>query len=166
MSLRTGVLALTMSLALCGAAGSQAPTFGRIGLDTLKWSGRPGGVQIAAIEGDAMAADRPYTIALRIGNGIWIQPHWHPKTQHLVVVEGTLLLGNGDAIDSASALVLPPGNVAAIPAEAHHYEGGRGQTTIILHGIGPMTTTLVRPRGAGETFSVPFDAAAPRGIRD
>jgi len=123
----------------------SADTVARVSLEHLSWSGKPGGVQIANIEGDPMVPDRPYTVALRIGSGVWIQPHWHPKLQHVVVLDGTLLLGRGDDLDSLSALVMKVGDVAVIPSEARHYEGGRSSTTILIYGVGPMTTTFVRP---------------------
>lgn len=113
--------------------------------DSLVWSGRNPSVQFAKVEGDPMVPDAPYSLAIKLAGGAWIQPHWHPRDQHVVVLRGTLLLGGGDAIDTLTALSLPRGSLASIPAQAHHAEGGKGETVIVIYGIGPMTTTFVRP---------------------
>jgi mannose-6-phosphate isomerase-like protein (cupin superfamily) len=138
-------IALIATSAAALAQGSPSPQFGRIAVDSLTWRGNPAGVQLATIEGDPMAPGKPYSVALRLAPGAWIAPHWHPRDQHVIVLSGTLLLGHGERLDSLNAAQLPQGAVGFVPAESRHYEGARMTTTIVLYGIGPMTTTFVTP---------------------
>jgi hypothetical protein len=39
---------------------------------------------------------------------------------------------------------LKAGGVAVMPANTHHYEGGRGETIVALIANGPFTTTMVK----------------------
>ncbi len=143
-------VATVLAFVLPVAAGAQSATPGaltapaRLPLDSLKWSGKEGGIQLAPIAGDPMIADRPYSVLLRIPDGLWIRPHWHPREQHATVLGGALRLGGGSELDSTHVTMIRPGDVALIPAEARHYEGGVGLTTVLLYGIGPMTTTFVK----------------------
>ena len=46
---------------------------------------------------------------------------------------------------SATSVVnLKAGGVAVMPANTHHYEGGRGETIVALIANGPFTTTMVK----------------------
>jgi hypothetical protein len=140
-----GVLFIVAAGAGAQGASARPPVFGKVPLDSLRWSGNPAGVQLATIEGDPMVAGQPYTVALRLAAGAWIQPHWHPKDQHIAVLSGALLLGHGERLDSLAADQLPVGSVAFVPGEARHFEGAHVLTTVILYGTGPMTTTFVNP---------------------
>ncbi len=130
------------SIPIVGAAQSDqvVPT-----IDSLVWRQARPGLETAVVEGDPSAVGVPYALGLRLEDGEWIPPHWHGLEKRIVVIEGAVLLGFGDAIEDASVRVLEPGVVAVVPAKAHHYEGARGRTTLVLLGIGPLTTTLVKP---------------------
>ena len=84
-----------------------------------------------------------FTMMLKLDDGAWIPSHFHNVDKRLVVVRGQLLMGHGDAIDTASVTVVPAGGVAVVRADTHHYEGGRGETIVALIANGPFTTTMV-----------------------
>ena len=117
-------------------------------LSDVSWRDAGDGLSIAALEGDPSASGAPYSLLLRVRDGAWIPPHWHPFDKRIMVLSGTLLMGTGDSVDAARATVLPAGGFSLVPARTHHYEGARGETTLLLYGTGPLTTNLVQHPGA------------------
>jgi mannose-6-phosphate isomerase-like protein (cupin superfamily) len=111
--------------------------------DSIVWRGSSGQLQTAIAEGDPQAAG-PFTMLLKLPDGVWIPPHFHNVDKRLIVIKGELLMGHGDAIDASKAVALKTGGVAVMPANTHHYEGGHGETIVALIAIGPFTTTLVQ----------------------
>ena len=111
--------------------------------DAIQWRGPANGLQTAVVEGNPQSAG-PFTMMLKLPPGVWIQPHFHNVDKRLVVIKGELLMGHGDAVDEANVSVLKTGGVAVMPANTHHYEGGRGETVVALIATGPFTTTMVK----------------------
>lgn len=110
--------------------------------DAVVWRGAEGGLQTAIAEGNPQA-NGPFTMLLKLPNGVWIPPHFHNVDKRLVVIKGELLMGHGDSIDAAKTEGLRTGGVAVMPANTHHYEGGKGETIVALIANGPFTTTMV-----------------------
>jgi Galactose oxidase, central domain len=113
-------------------------------LSDAQWRNAGDGLSIAVLEGDPGAPGAAYSLLLRMRDGAWIPPHWHPLDKRVVVLGGTLLMGTGDSVDAARATVLPTGGFSLVPARTHHYEGARGETTLLLYGTGPLTTNRVQ----------------------
>lgn len=111
--------------------------------ESIQWRGPATGLQTAIAEGNPQAAG-PFTMMLKLADGAWIQPHFHNVDKRLIVIKGELLMGHGDAIDQSAVSVLKAGGVAVMPANTHHYEGGRGETIVVLIANGPFTTTFVK----------------------
>jgi mannose-6-phosphate isomerase-like protein (cupin superfamily) len=112
--------------------------------DAIKWGAMgPGGLATAVVDGDPTKAG-PFTMMLKLRDGGWIQPHFHNVDKRLVVIQGELLMGHGDAVDERATTPLKAGGVAVMPAGQHHYEGGRGETIVALIANGPFTTTMVK----------------------
>ena len=125
-------------------AGAQQPS-GHVLVqpEAIQWRGPATGLQTAIAEGNPQVAG-PFTMMLKLADGAWIQPHFHNVDKRLVVIKGELLMGHGDAIDKSAVSVLKTGGVAVMPANTHHYEGGRGETIVALIANGPFTTTMVK----------------------
>ena len=111
--------------------------------DELSWRTLSPGLEMATVSGDPMAEGKPYAVALRLAPGRWIQPHWHPNEKVVAVMSGTLLFGHGQTLDSANARVLTAGGTVRVPATARHFEGARGQTLLLLTGLGPLRSNPV-----------------------
>ncbi|MBL8981212.1 MAG: cupin domain-containing protein [Gemmatimonadetes bacterium] len=126
--------------------GAQAGARHLFPVDSIPWREGPRGMATADIDGDTRGTGH-YSFAMRLPDGAWIAPHFHPNTKNVIVLRGTLLMGHGDSVDVASATPLSTGGVAVVPAGTHHYEGARGETIILLTGTGPMQTTFVDARG-------------------
>ena len=111
--------------------------------ESIQWRGPATGLQTAIAEGNPQAAGT-FTMMLKLADGAWIPPHFHNVDKRLVVIKGELLMGHGDEIDKSAVSILKEGGVAVMPANTHHYEGGRGETIVALIANGPFTTTMVK----------------------
>ena len=100
------------------------------------------GMEIAVLNGDP-SAEGPYVLRLTFPDGYRFPPHWHPKTENLTVIQGTLLLAMGETVDDTALQQYSPGDYIHIPAGNRHYGGATGWTEIQLHGIGPFEINLV-----------------------
>jgi hypothetical protein len=114
--------------------------------DQIQWKQEGPDLWSSAIDGDPDAVGKPYSLLLKLSDGKWIRPHWHPNDKRVVVISGTLLMGMGDSLDPRKAVVQPAGTFNLVPAETRHYEGARGETVVLLYGQGPLTTTFVKPK--------------------
>ena len=110
---------------------------------SIQWRGPADGLQTAIVEGNPQAAG-PFTMMLKLPDGVWIPPHFHNVDKRLVVIAGELLMGHGETIDKAKTSALVAGGVAVMPANTRHYEGGKGLTVVALIAQGPFTTTMVK----------------------
>src|SRR6185437_15200740 len=113
---------LPAALALTVSAQAQAPA--------IKWGPAPAvfptGMRMAVLQGDPSQAGM-FTVRLEFPAGMRIAPHFHPTDELVTVISGTFLVGMGDTIQAAKALVLPTGSFIVAPANGHHYAIARGR---------------------------------------
>ncbi len=140
-------LALLSSAAYASTLGAQQMAGRHKDADSLVW--RPAGprAEIAVVDGDPQSTGN-YAIALRFQPGGIIPPHFHPNETRVVVVRGQVQVGFSDEPDTTTTRIIGPGSYVVIPAEAHHFEAGHSESMIIVYGVGPLKTTMVKP-GAG-----------------
>jgi hypothetical protein len=112
----------------------------------LKWvdgpAALPKGVKVALLEGNPAEAG-PYTIRVMFPANFEVRPHWHPTTEHVSVIKGTLYMGTQEKFDKAMAKPLSEGGFALMPAKFVHFVFTKEPVTIQLHGIGPFAITYV-----------------------
>jgi len=104
----------------------------------------PPGAKMAVISGDPGKAV-PFTIRAQFPAGYRVAPHWHPTTEHVTILSGTLSLGMGEKFDQAALKDLPPNGYVSMPAEMRHFVLARTATTIQVHGMGPFAVNYVNP---------------------
>jgi ketosteroid isomerase-like protein len=104
----------------------------------------PPGARAAIISGDPTQA-QPFALRLQFPAGYRIAPHWHPATENVTVLSGTVSLGMGDSFDQAAMKDLPAGGFGVIPAEMRHYFMAKTASTIQVHGVGPFAINYVNP---------------------
>jgi oxalate decarboxylase/phosphoglucose isomerase-like protein (cupin superfamily) len=114
-------------------------------LADVRWEGS-GGFASSVFEGDP-AKPGMYTMVVKLADGFWITPHWHPEAKRVVVLSGTLLMGSGAAFDKATATALAPGGFSVVPPHHVHFEGAKGETILLFTGCGPLATTFVDTAG-------------------
>jgi len=95
-------LYFALALLLIGAiAWSQSESHKMIKPDDLKWAdvaSMPPGAKIAVIEGP-LDGKGPIAFRIKLPANYDIPAHWHPTTEHVTVLSGTLNLGLGDKLD-------------------------------------------------------------------
>lgn len=128
---------------LAAVSGQQPSTHVMVQPEAIQWRGPVGGLQAAIAEGNPQIGG-PFTMMLKLPDGVWIQPHFHNVDKRLVVIKGELLMGHGDEVEATKASILKAGGIAVMPANRHHYEGGKGETIVALIANGPFTTTMVK----------------------
>lgn len=148
-------LALPLTLAACGPhdAGSAPPQDGlddpiSISSENVEWAdgppSLPEGAELVVLEGD-LTQEEPYTFRLRFPDGYEVMPHSHPVREHITVLEGTLMMGQGETFDREATEPLGPGSLYVLPVGDHHYVWTQGETVVQLHGTGPWGITYVDP---------------------
>lgn len=110
----------------------------------LKVNGFPPGAKMAVIHGDP-SSNGDYAIRLQFPDGYQFPVHWHPKAEHLTVLSGTFLLGQGGTRNESAIRTYQPGAFLYLPARNSHFGGAKGTTVIQLHGIGPFAINLGTP---------------------
>jgi mannose-6-phosphate isomerase-like protein (cupin superfamily) len=141
------MLAPSLAIALLAASSPVA----RAQAAKLKWGpappALPHGAKVAVVSGDP-GKTGPFTLQLSVPSGYRIAPHWHPTDEHLVVKEGTFLVGMGDKMDAntmKSMTVLKVGQSGDAKANQHHFAAARGHTVVEVSGTGPFVVNYVNP---------------------
>ena len=130
------------------APKAPAGTHAVVPAATLKWAdgppGLPAGARAAVVSGDPGQA-QPYVIRAQLPANYRIPAHWHPTTENITVLSGTVALGMGEAWDEKTMQDIPAGGFASVPGEMRHTFMSKTASTIQVHGIGPFGITYVNP---------------------
>lgn len=105
----------------------------------------PEGAQLCVLHGSPDAAGRMFTVRLKTADGYVFAPHSHPHDEHVTVITGALLLGNGRELDRAQAQRLGPGGYAFLPREQFHFAWAEDETVFQVSAIGPFGITYANP---------------------
>ena len=105
----------------------------------------PAGAKAALLEGDPSKPGY-FAMRLKVPDGYRIQPHWHPVTERVTVLSGTLNIGLGDTFDETQGHAMPTGTYATMRAKVHHYAWATGETEIQLTTTGPWKLVYVNPK--------------------
>jgi quercetin dioxygenase-like cupin family protein len=117
-----------------------------VGGKALQWGpqppGLPKGARVAVVRGDP-SKPGPFTIRVDMPDGYQVKPHWHPTSERLSVLEGSLLVGDGREWSEKSLRALRPGQVASMAARHPHYVEAKGKTMLEIRSTGPFEITYV-----------------------
>src|ERR1700693_5394930 len=127
--LRLGLLAFVLLAVVSGvfAQGSKARHRSMkthaaqvaITPDEIKWGpappSLPPGAQLGVLQGDPSKPGAPFHIRSVFPDGYTVPPHWHPTDENVMVLEGAMLMGQGDKFDESAARELPAGSFATMP---------------------------------------------------
>lgn len=86
-----------------------------------------------------------FAARFRYPHGLGIGPHWHTTTVHVTILQGTLVVGLGDRVDSSIVKEYGPGSFIVFEGGARHFEWFRGETIVHVEGVGPFKTEYVNP---------------------
>jgi hypothetical protein len=101
----------------------------------------PPAAQGAVLHGDPVKAG-PFALRLKLPDGYRIPPHYHPSIQ-ITVLEGTLVIGTGDAVNTRTEEPLRAGAFVFVPAGLRYFARAQGETVVELHGTAPWGITYV-----------------------
>lgn len=111
---------------------------------TITWTDAPpmlpAGAKGAVIVGDP-TKEGPFVVRLQVPAGYQIPMHWHPTTENVSVLSGTISIGTDDATKPPTDL--PAGSFMTMPAQMRHVFNAKTAATIQIHGTGPFTITYV-----------------------
>ena len=101
------------------------------------------GQLITRVSGDPNVAGAPYVIRIWNFDNQIVLPHTHPEDEHVVVVQGTWFLAEGERFDRARLRPLAVGDYALVPRRQAHFAWSKGMTVIQVHGIGPFRVDFI-----------------------
>jgi quercetin dioxygenase-like cupin family protein len=105
----------------------------------------PAGLEVMVIEGDPSKAGTPFTQRLKFPDGYVLPPHQHPIEEHVTVIQGTFVVGQGSSGKRETAVEMPTGSFILIPALTTHYVFAKGLTITQVHGIGASGIAYPNP---------------------
>jgi hypothetical protein len=109
--------------------------------DDVNWkpfSSFPPSVRLAVILGQPSETG-PYTIRVRVPNGIKLMPHKHPEDRVYTVISGVFYIGLGDQFDPDALRAYPPGSVIVLPGDTSHFHWARsGEYVTQVTAMGPL----------------------------
>ena len=101
------------------------------------------GQLVTRVSGDPNVAGAPYVIRIWNFDNQVVLPHTHPEDEHIVVVQGTWFLAEGERVDRARLRPVAVGDYALVPRRQAHFAWSKGMTVIQVHGIGPFRVDFV-----------------------
>jgi quercetin dioxygenase-like cupin family protein len=114
----------------------------------IEWQDGPGslepGAEFAVLEGNP-GEPGVFTMRIRMPDGYYISPHWHPGVERVTVISGVFRLGSGDELDAENTIPLEPGSYTSMPPGMRHYAIAEGETVIQLTSVGPWELNYVNP---------------------
>ena len=114
----------------------------------LKWMdgppGLPAGAKFAVLDGDP-SKEGLFTLRAVLPANYKIPAHWHPSTENVTVLEGTLYMGMGEKLDESKATALTAGGFTALPGKMGHFAFTKQSTVIQVHAMGPFAITYYNP---------------------
>jgi quercetin dioxygenase-like cupin family protein len=112
-----------------------------VAVDQVKWvKSANGGSESALLFGDP-SKPGPYVMRVKWLPGNMSRPHTHSTDRFFVVISGTWWVGSGTKYDPDSTVPVKPGGYVIHHAGQPHYDGAKGEETVIqVWGEGPLTT--------------------------
>jgi len=108
----------------------------------IKWVRNAAGTNESAVLHGDPSKPGPYVMQLKWLPGNMSRPHFHPNDRYIVVMSGTWWVGSGPKFDPDSTVPMPAGTYVLHTGKGIHYDGAKqGDAILMIHGIGPATST-------------------------
>ncbi len=101
-------------------------------------------LRVAVLEGNPSESG-VFTLRIKIPDGGYISPHWHPNVERVTVLSGRFLLGSGEKMDRDKVKVLDPGSYTSMPPGMRHFAIAEGETIVQLTSVGPWEINYINP---------------------
>lgn len=113
----------------------------------VKWTEPPTlppGAKLAVLAGNPSQPGLS-TYRLSFPANYKVPAHFHPVTENVTVVSGTIYLGMGDKLDMSKGTAYPAGSFATVEGNMRHYAWTKEEAVIQIHLVGPTGITYVNP---------------------
>ncbi len=143
------LLVLAITMASSSASGADID---RTAVDfktpaDIKWVRNAAGTNESAVLFGDPSKPGPYVVRVKWLPGNMSRPHFHPNDRFFVVISGTWWMGTGEKFEPASTVPAPAGSYVIHYGGKVHYDGAKGEETIIqVWGMGPATATPAEKR--------------------
>lgn len=107
--------------------------------------GLPPALEMSPIAGDP-AKPGLFSLLLKLPDKSTIAPHWHPGEENVVTLKGTFEFGDGTTFEDKKLQSLGSGNMVHIPARMRHFARAKGNTTVLVYGMGPFVINYVNAK--------------------
>lgn len=114
----------------------------------------PAGSKVAVVSGDPGKAG-PFTIRVDMPPDYVIRPHYHPTSEQLRLIEGTVHFGHGAKWDDKGLKTLAPNSPVTLSAKEPHYLHAASRAVLEVQSTGPFAITYVDPKDDPRTKSTP-----------
>ena len=129
-------------------AKAKAPVHVVVTPPDIKWGegppSLPPGSKLAVLSGNPDKTGL-CTLRAKLPDGYKIPAHWHPTTEYVTVISGTLYMGTGEKLEESKGHAMEAGSFGAIGAKTHHFAWATGDTEIQVHLMGPFAITYINP---------------------
>jgi len=117
--------------------------------DDIEWkafAAFPPSVRLAVVVGEP-SKPGPYTIRVRVPNGVKLMPHKHPEDRTYTVISGIFYIGLGDQFEADKLQAYPPGAVIVLPGDTPHFHWAKsGEYITQVSAIGPLGLDYLNPK--------------------
>jgi quercetin dioxygenase-like cupin family protein len=124
-------------------------TFKAILPDEVDWqpfAAFPPPARLAVLVGNPLQ-EGPYTIRVKVPQGVKLMPHKHPEDRVYTVISGVFYIGLGDRFDETKLQAHAPGTVIVLPNGTPHFHWAKsGEYITQVTGIGPLGLDYVNPK--------------------
>lgn len=98
----------------------------------------PPAARLAVIVGEP-SQQGPYTIRVKVPDGVKLMPHKHSEDRLYTVISGIFYIGLGDEFDAEKLQAYPPGAVIVLPGDTSHFHWAKsGEYITQVTAIGPL----------------------------
>jgi quercetin dioxygenase-like cupin family protein len=103
-------------------------------------------VRLAVVVGQPSESG-PYTIRVKVPQGVKLMPHKHPEDRVYTVISGVFYIGLGDQFDADKLKAYPPGAVIVLPGNTSHFHWAKSSEYVTqVTAIGPLGLDYVNPK--------------------
>ena len=98
----------------------------------------PPAARLAVVVGEPTKPG-PYTIRVKVPDGVKLLPHRHPEDRVYTVISGVFYIGLGDEFDADKLNAYPPGSVVVLPGDTPHFHWAKsGEYVTQVTAVGPL----------------------------
>ncbi|MFZ0736433.1 MAG: cupin domain-containing protein [Candidatus Acidiferrales bacterium] len=103
----------------------------------------PPSARLAVVVGEP-AEPGPYTVRVKVPDGVKLMPHTHHEDRVYTVISGIFYIGLGDQFNADKLEAHPPGSVIVLPGDTPHFHWAKsGEYVTQVTAIGPISLEYV-----------------------